>query len=103
MPEYYFRGSYKGQSKARRYARELQILRILNENNPKWTSQRFVADKLKINIVNARNLLNLYTEQALAKIDKTKMGKYKISIYKLTDHGRYELQQLEMKFAGELV
>jgi len=103
LPKYFFRGSYRGHPKAARDERKLQILRILNKNNPKWVKPATVAKELGINVINARNLLTFYKRHGLVEIKRAKLGKYELAVYRLIDHGRYELQQLERQFAGRLL
>lgn len=102
-PKYFFRGSYAAHPKAGRGERMLQILRILNKNNPKWTKPATVSKEIGIMITNAQNLLTFYKKRGLVEPRLTKLGKYELAVYRLTDHGRYELQQLEREFVGKIV
>jgi len=103
FPTYFFRGTYRGSPKAPSEERKLQILRILNKIDPKWTAPSTTTKELGISIVNARNLLRGYAERGAVKGTSAKLGKYKLTVYRLTDHGRYELDRLEKKFAGKMV
>lgn len=103
MPRYFYRGSGKGP-KAGPDERKLQILRILHKNEPKWTSPRAVVKELGINITNAQNLLVYYeSKDKIVKTTKAELGKYELAVYRLIDHGRYVLRELERQFAGKLL
>ena len=102
VPRYFYRGSGK-HPKAGRDERKLQILRIIKKNNPKWTKPSTAAKEIGITITNAQNLLTFYKKHGLVETKQARLGKFKLAVYRLTDHGRYRLQQLERQFAGKLL
>lgn len=103
VPKYFFRGSYRSEPKAPREERMFQILRVLDKINPKWLKPATVTEELGISVINARNLLRGYAKRKLVEGRIGKLGKYELTVYRLTDYGRYELDRLEKKFAGKMV
>lgn len=102
-PRYFSRGDYGNHPRARAGERELQILRILSKNAPKWVAPSTFSKELGIKITNAQNLLKKYKKRGLVEAKRAKLGKYELAVYRLIEHGRWELQQLESQFAGRLV